>query len=301
MTNLAPTTSWSIERYAPSVFTLRLPKNGGRILQVSDLHWDNRHCDRAALKRDLDEAKADGVPIILIGDTFCAMQGKWDKRKDENQLRPEHRGGNYFDKLVNTAVEWFEPYAANIALITYGNHETSIIQHHNTDLLQRLHQDLRRIKGCQAEIGAYAGFLKIVVPFLTSTVAKTVCWNHGNGGGGEVTRGMIDNNRTRGMAAADIYIGGHIHRRNCDENVMLELDERSMTIHQRTQWFLRSSTYKKESGVHEQNLSGFHVERRGAGERPIGGWWLEFSGYRETRALESRPTVCRFRPTPTWA
>lgn len=232
------------------------------MLQVSDLHWDNQHCDRAALKRDLDEAKAEGAPIILIGDTFCAMQGKWDKRKDDRQLRPEHRGGNYLDILPKDASEWFRPYAPHIALITYGNHETSILQHHQTDLLERLHERLKDM-GSPAQLGAYAGFLKVSAPVETSRVSKVICWNHGNGGGGEVTRGMIDNNRTRGMAYADIYIGGHIHRRNADENVLLELDEQHMRINQKTQWFLRSSTYKKESGVHEQNLSGFHVERRG--------------------------------------
>lgn len=274
------------------------------MLQVSDLHWDNKHCDRAALKRDLDEAAEEGAPIVLVGDTFCAMQGKWDKRKDENQLRVEHRGGNYFDKLVDTAAEWFAPYANHIALITYGNHETSILQHHNTDLLQRFHHELTHAGGFRGELGAYAGFLKVSAPVETSRVSKVICWNHGNGGGGEVTRGMIDNNRSRGMAYADIYVGGHIHRRNADENVILELDEQHMIIRQRTQWFLRSSTYKKESGIHEQNLSGFHVEKRGAGERPVGGWWWEFlpsvrtSGGRHSR---QRNYELRFRPTPTWA
>jgi hypothetical protein len=297
--------SWGITKHSPSAFTLDLGTECRRVLQVSDLHWDNKHCDRAALKRDLDEAKAQGVPIIMVGDTFCAMQGKWDKRKDERQLRPEHRGGNYFDKLVDTASEWFAPYVDSIALITYGNHETSIIQHHNTDLLQRLHQKLRD-KGSKAELGAYAGFLKVVAPGEkgSTSVTKVVCWNHGNGGGGEVTRGMIDNNRSRGMAYADIYIGGHIHRRNADENVLLELDRRSMNIVQKHQWFLRSSTYKKETGIDEQDLSGYHIERRGIGERPIGGWWWEFQplvvshGGRQAR---QRTYELRFRPTPTWA
>lgn len=297
---LANPRSWTIEKHSPSAMALTFGHRG-RILQVSDAHWDNRHCDREALRRDLLAAQKQGAAIILVGDTFCAMQGKWDKRKDENQLRAEHRGGNYFDKLVDTAAEWFAPFAKDIALLTYGNHETSILQHHQTDLLQRLHQKLLD-RGSRAELGAYAGFLKVVNTSRwksSATSCKIICWNHGNGGGGEVTRGMIDNNRTRGMAYADIYVGGHIHRRNADENVVLELDERNMTLRQRHQWFLRSSTYKRESGVDEQNLSGFHIERRGPGERPIGGWWLDFESHRDGSGC--RATYTRFSPTPTQA
>lgn len=297
-----PARRWALIKHKPSTFTLKID-GPLRILQLSDLHWDNKHCDRDALKRDLDEAVAENAPILLIGDTFCAMQGKWDKRKDDRQLRPEHRGGNYLDKLVETAAEWFAPYAPYIALISQGNHETSIMAHHQTDLLQRLHQELKHVKGYTGELGAYAGFIKVSAPVMgskTSRAAKVICWNHGNGGGGEVTRGMIDNNRARGMAFADIYIGGHIHRRNLDENVILDLDERKMTIRQRTQWFLRSSTYKRESGAHDGDMSGFHVERRGAGERPLGGWWLEFHPERCYAAGKASNDL-RFRPTPTWA
>jgi len=299
-------TGWKIERHEPSVFSLSAGASH-RILVISDLHWDNRHCDRAALKRDIDEAVAGGWPIVIVGDLFCAMQGKWDKRADDRQLRPEHRGGTYFDKLINTAAEWFLPYAQNIALITYGNHETSIIAHHNTDLLQRFHQELKHRAGSKfkGELGSYAGFLKVQTKKADKKndegyyINKVIAWHHGSGGGGEVTRGMIDNSRMRGMMVADIYIGGHIHRRNADENKILELDERQMKVRQRQQWFIRASTYKKETGIDEQDLAGFHVEKHGPGERPVGGWWLEFESTRERHGNEQTYDV-KIRPIPTW-
>jgi hypothetical protein len=289
---------WTIERHHPSVFTLSFAQQC-RVLEISDAHWDNKHCDRAALKRDLEEAKATGAPVIMIGDFFCAMQGKWDKRADDKQLRPEHRGSRYLDNLVNTAAKWLAPYAAQIALITYGNHETSILGHHQTDLLQRLHQELSHCPGYVGHIGSYAGFLKIRATLKgTSSNTKVIAWNHGYGGGGEVTRGMIDHSRTRSQAHADIYIGGHIHRRNADENIILELEERHNTVRRRSQWFLRSSTYKQETGAVENDISGWHVER-GRGERPVGGWWLEFEA--ERSGTGRRATDLKFRPVPTWA
>lgn len=298
-----PVARWSIIKHEPSVMTLELPAKGGVVLQISDIHWDNRHCDRAALKRDLDEAIERDAAIVMIGDTFCAMQGKWDPRKDQTQLRPEHAGGKYFDLLVDSAVEWFKPYAKNIALITYGNHETSILSRQQTDLVQRLRDGLRHA-GSPAEVGSYAGFLKVRAPVHSSCIHRVICWNHGNGGGGEVTRGMIDNNRIRGMAEADIYIGGHIHRRNADENVKIELDASNMKLRKKHQWFLRSSTYKNESGIHDQDMSGYHIERRGPGERPVGGWWWEFSPIiidQRRDNIRRRSYELRFRPTPTWA
>ena len=296
------TSTWRIEKHHPSVLTLVASKTEHRILEISDAHWDNQHCDRAALKRDLDEAKAGGHPVIMIGDFFCAMQGKWDKRADPKQLREEHRGGRYLDLLIETAAKWLEPYAECLALITYGNHETSILAHHQTDILQRLHQELTHFKNYKGHLGAYAGFLKVQTQKSLGSsggaLNTVIAWNHGYGGGGEVTRGMIDNSRTRSQAYADIYIGGHIHRRNSDENILLELDEPRNVIRRRSQWFLRSSTYKQETGAVENDISGWHVEK-GRGERPVGGWWLEFQAERE--GSEERRYSVRFRPVPTWA
>jgi hypothetical protein len=111
-------------------------QSGQEFLLVSDLHWDNPHCDRGLLKNHLDEAVKRNAAIILNGDTYCCMGGKYDRRADKSLIRPEHNTDRYFDAIVDTSVEWFAPYAKNILLIGYGNHETAIIKHGETDLLQ---------------------------------------------------------------------------------------------------------------------------------------------------------------------
>ena len=269
----------TVTQTSPSIVEVTGSGKTLKLLLLSDLHWDNAHCERALLKRHLTEAVAQCAGICLFGDTFCAMQGKWDRRKDEAQLRPEHRGGDYFNKLVDTAADWFAPFAENLLVVSYGNHETSILQHNNYDLLQGFTQRLRFLNPkFRGVIGAYAGFLEVRLPRSAAKEKTNSCviyWDHGSGGGGEVTRGMIDNNRTRGMIeGADVYISGHIHRRNMDENVVLRYDRQNKSIHKRTEWFLRSGCYKTEDGSNDNNLSGWHVEKGRRG-RPLGGWWLD--------------------------
>ena len=277
---------WTITKHEPSVIYCKFTNTKeAQAFLMSDAHWDNAKCDLKALARDMQRAVDADAPIFLFGDFFCAMQGKWDKRKDKTQLRPEHHEGNYLDKLVSTAADWLKPYASHIAVIAYGNHETSILNHHETDLIARLDERLRTsCPGYRGVVGAFAGFVRFIIHDGNRPVAKTLYWHHGYGGGGEVTRGMIDNNRTRSAAMADIFYSGHIHRRNCDENVILELDQVQPVMRQRRQLFLRGSCYKHEEGARDGNMTGWHVEK-GRAARPIGGWLVHLKVV--------RPNMCR--------
>ncbi len=78
-----------------------------KVLLISDLHWDNPKCDRELLKKHLDEALKGNHDILINGDLFCLMQGAYDPRKSKSDIRPEHNSANYFDAIINTAVDWF--------------------------------------------------------------------------------------------------------------------------------------------------------------------------------------------------
>jgi hypothetical protein len=272
--------NWIISRMgAPNVhridFVHSVKTSEHWVLLMSDEHFDNAHCRLDVLKRHHEEALERGAPILKFGDTFCAMQGKWDKRADQSHLRDEHRGNNYLDRLVDTAAKFYSPYAANIALIGNGNHEASIMQRHQTCLLSRLQERLRG-KGSHVEIGGMWGFVRFSFAHagkVGGTAAIDLCYHHGYGGGGEITRGLIDNSRTRSQYFADIFYSGHIHRRNQDENIIVALNNAGR-ITQKQQVFLRGSSYKDE---HSPN--GWHVAT-GKASRPIGGWWLKFETYR---------------------
>ena len=283
---------WTIERTDRQAhrITYQLPSVSGvsRLLILSDLHWDSAWCRRDILKRDLDQALETNTPVLIAGDLYDAMQGKWDPRKSQDQLRPEHRGGNYFDLLINTSVEWFAPYASVLALIGQGNHETSILQRHETNLLERLVALLRAQHKSPVELGGYWGYCLLQLKNISGNSAtKTIHYHHGYGGGGEITRGLIDHSRTRSQYDADIYISGHIHRRNSDENIMTRVTDRGV-VYTVQQLFLRCGAYKEET-------EGWHIEKGRAG-RPVGGWWVELDGYKpkkgafDIRTMRSKAT-----------
>jgi Icc-related predicted phosphoesterase len=97
-----------------------------RVLLLSDLHIDNPKCNRVLLIRHLEQAKVAGAPVMIFGDLFCAMQGKYDKRANKSALRPEHQVNNYLDALIKTTADFFEPYRGLIKFITPGNHDVPL-------------------------------------------------------------------------------------------------------------------------------------------------------------------------------
>ena len=266
---------WTIERQKdPNYLKLTLDftdhdlvNEGFRIFVSADHHWDNKSTNLKLLGSHLGECLAGNIPAFIFGDLYCAMQGKWDRRADQEQLREEHRGNNYLDLLKSTSYKWYRPFSPIIAAITLGNHEGSILQHHQTNLAECLVERLHDY-GSPCLYGGYTGFICINVKDSRRPQNIYMFWHHGYGGGGEITRGMIDNSRTRGQYLADIYVSGHIHRRNQDENVVIYPTTHG-DIKKKTQWFLRCGAYKEE----ESNL--WHTTK-GRSARPLGGWWIDF-------------------------
>ena len=249
-----------------------------RILLISDLHWDNPHCDRQLLKRHLDEAVAGGHDILINGDLFCCMQGKYDGRRSKADMRPEHNNAKYLDSLVETAAEWFAPYAQNIKVIGYGNHETSILKHCETDLIERLVTLLNANTKSSIEIGGYGGW--VIYRFRRTDRSSTpfkIKYFHGSGGGGVVTKGSIQFNRMMTMIeGADAIWMGHVHE-SMEMTYTMERLTQKDTIVLRDVLMIRTPAYKEE---YQDGSKGWHIER-GAPPKPLGGRWLELKPYRD--------------------
>jgi UDP-2,3-diacylglucosamine pyrophosphatase LpxH len=208
--------------------------DGGRILHVrgeietgetlrlfffSDLHFDGQGCNRERLKRDLAHAAEKGY-ILIIGDIFDAMQGRYDPRRSYSGMRREYAekllaGGSYFDLIVEDAAKFFVPFASKILMFSYGNHETSVLRHSDTDLLQRLAAMLNLgLKDWRVHVGAYAGYVYFGLK-TRSTVGRSLVirYHHGYGGDAPVTRGVIQTNRQAVDAPdADVVVNGHNHQ-----------------------------------------------------------------------------------------
>jgi hypothetical protein len=264
-------------------------QSGQEFLLVSDLHWDNPHCDRGLLKNHLDEAVKRNAAIILNGDTYCCMGGKYDRRADKSLIRPEHNTDRYFDAIVDTSVEWFAPYAKNILLIGYGNHETAIIKHGETDLLQRFASTLNYATGSSVQVGGYGGTIDIRVLHDTIRgVNFVVHYFHGHSGGGVVSRGVIHDQRLlAGTEGYDLTWMGHVHELYYHQNMVHRYDRSTKTLIQKPIHQLRTATYKEEW---DGGYMGFHTER-GRGPKPLGGYWLKLETSRNSSKDNKGPEL----------
>lgn len=271
--------SWKSERINNAVMKITidgLKTNNDEqwVFLKSDDHWDNPKCNRALLKKHLDLAVERNAPIIGGGDLFCAMQGKYDKRANKSDLRPEHQNARYLDSLVDTATEWYAPYSKHIVCEGRGNHETAIIKNHETDLTDRLCSNLRGGGGITEAMG-YGYWVRFQMKRGAQTKSFLMKIFHGSGGGGPVTKGVIQTNRRAVfLPDADIVMTGHVHEA-WNVCLMRERINKSDNLSHDTQWHVCTPSYKEEYG---DGSKGWHVER-GAPPKPIGGYWLRF--YRE--------------------
>jgi hypothetical protein len=244
---------------------------------MSDLHWDNPHCDRKLLKKHLDYCLNNDIPVIVTGDFFCLMQGRGDNRRNKSDIRPEHNNAMYLDSIVETAVEWFKPYAKVLKLVTYGNHETGIIKYQETDILQRFVTLFNSITQSDLQIGGYGGWIIYVLnTHGTVNISFKHKYFHGSGGGGIVTRGAINLTRALEMYEGfDLFSMGHIHENMSRTDVRESLDTAggNYRLLQKTIHHCITGTYKEEYG---DGSKGWHVER-GAPPKPLGGRLISFS------------------------
>lgn len=269
---------WSLKRHRRNSFEIRIPytRDGNWeqwVLATGDRHWDNPHSDQEMQKRHLDEARECNAPVIDIGDWFCAMQGKYDKRSSKHDVRPEHQVDHYLDALVETAVEFFKPYASILTVIGSGNHEQSIKLRHETDLLERFTSRLRNETGEAVYHGGYGGFVRFRFHNKGQAIRTiNLHYSHGYGGGGPVTKSLIQNNRrTVYLPDAHIVLNGHIHSNTQDEYRRIRLRSNG-AIEQDSQLHISVPTYKDDF---RKGDSGWHV-RRGGPPKPIGAMWIRF-------------------------
>jgi UDP-2,3-diacylglucosamine pyrophosphatase LpxH len=250
-------------------------------LMISDIHIDNPACDRKLLAQHLNEAKARNARVFIFGDLFCAMQGKYDPRGSKAGIRPEHNVSNYLDALVDTTFDFLKPWADLIMFISPGNHETSILKRHETNLTERLAQLLK----CQT--GTYAGWLLMKFEHSKNhSHVVPIAYHHGYGGGGPVTKDIIQTSRRAVyLPDARVVVSGHTHDRWVFPLYRERINMASGQIKQDEQLHLKLGSYKDEYSGGE----GWAIER-GMPPKAMGGVWLDFQIKNNTINLKAHLT-----------
>ena len=266
---------YTIEQTSPGCYKVDLgdcSESGWHadFLLRSDAHHDNAHADQRLETIHLEEAEERDAGILDIGDLHCAMQGKWDRRSSTDACRPEQQQGRYLDSLIDCAAEFYEPWADRWLLLAPGNHEGSILKHHETDLTERLAERFR-MRGSPVIVGSYAGFIRFKATRHGRTLSRVMYYTHGNGGGGPMTHGVLNTRRRQSyLPNADIVWSGHTH-----DSWVVRLAKTSLVggaVRIEDVHHVSTPGYKDEFSP----MKGWHIER-GAPPKPIGAAWLRFS------------------------
>ena len=248
------------------------------VLVTSDRHWDSIHSDRAMQKRHLDEAVERGALIMDLGDLYDGMQGRNDRRGSKSDIRAEHQGADYFTRLVDTATEWFAPYADRILMLATGNHESAIVRHNEINLTWHLARQLNALHGGAIHQGKYAGYIKLQFRGAGArTYRRSVLayYHHGAGGNSPVTKGVIQTNRRAAMLPdPHVVLSGHTHQSWLVPIVRERVSDQG-GVYTDTQMHVSVPSYKSEA-----RNEGYAAER-GMAPTPKGAiWWRLY--YRAT-------------------
>lgn len=267
-------------------------KNLKPLMVISDVHWDSKDCDRKLLKKHLNTAVEQDAAIIIIGDFFDLMEGRNDMRRS-NTARAEHYAPNYLQKVVMDAAEWLQPYSKNIAMISNGNHETSVAKHTQVQTLTWLCYELRK-QGSQVIEGDYQGFFVVRAVYeyegKNTYFPYKIFYHHGLWGG-IISKGTQSVMRFGAVVPdADMIVTGHTH----DQWMMLHTRYRLNKAYDVTledQIHLKLGTYKNEF----KTGNGFAVEKIGL-PKPVGGWMVDFNIERndvKNNVLRATPTMLK--------
>ena len=240
------------------------------ILLWADRHWDNVGTDQNFMLEELELARDRNAIIWDVGDFFCAMQGKYDPRSSKGALRPEHLKGDYLDCLVETATDFLGPYADLFAVMSQGNHEGSIKNRYETDLTGRLVNNLRRL-GSKVVQHKYNGFTRLQFHDNRYTRALVGWHTHGYGGGGPVTKDVIQTNRQGVfLEGVDFVISGHTHDAWVVPQAVVRFNRQNIVEH-RERLHIKIPSMKTKFGKNSWE------DERGMPPKPIGSYWMRIS------------------------
>jgi len=245
-------------------------------LFCSDIHLDSIGCKRDILKQHFDEIKKANGLIFIFGDLLDVMGSYGDRRLQREDIDPQfiQHGRTYLDLVCEYTIEFLKPYAQNIALISYGNHEKTINKFHNHDILRSIVWTLNLEDKVNIQLGAYSGwvFFRMHKPSGTGTGCN-IHYHHGFGGNAKRSKGMLDVQiEAMKYPDAHILVRGHTHQKWYDPSTARMRVTRNGRIYKDKIKYIQSGSYVDGIGT---GRSGWPVEKN-FNPTDIGGWFVDF-------------------------
>jgi hypothetical protein len=186
----------------------------------------------------------------------------------------ESESRSYLNRLVSFGAKFLEPYIDNIAVLAKGNDETSVDNKLEFSLHDGLMYHLHNLGGHHIVSGGYRGWVLFSFEHVNGGRRQTMrlYYTHGYGGGGQVTKDVIQANRKAVyLSNADIVVSGHTHDSWHFPINRVAVKTSGQEIVQR-QHHVKIPSYKDEF---VNQSSGWHHET-GKPPKPLGAWWARF-------------------------
>lgn len=187
-----------------------------RIKPIFDVHLRNAFCDERAFVRYLQENDTPQTYFIGGGDLMDSIVTT-DKRYQKSS--DGTNGDAIIDEQVDTAYDILLPYKDRILGLGTGNHEQVITKKCGTDPTRRLCSQLN------VPYLGYSCLYRLNLRMNDGHGRSVVIRQHHGWGGGSRTRGgsITVFERDLGHWDADIYLYGHVHKKQFDRTERLGL------------------------------------------------------------------------------
>jgi hypothetical protein len=245
--------------------TTRLPYSYGKRIKLKpifDVHLGNTACDTKAFKEYLAK-DYDPEDTFFIGggdltDSVVTTDKRYQKSVDGTT------GDAIIDEQLETAYDYLKPYASNIIGMSEGNHEQVITKKCGTNPAKRI---------CSMLNVPYLGYSSLIGITVYDRDNEKRCMRivtrtHHGWGGGSRTRGsdITKYEKDVGHWDADIYMYGHVHKKQIDRVPRLGLANGKLIA--KPQLFCICGTFLK---TYTMSSDSTYSERGGYPPVEIGG------------------------------
>lgn len=199
---------------------------------------------------------------------------------------PEHNGNDYLDLVINDTAQKMLPYAKNILQINVGNHESSVSERSETNILMRLVERINAFSGSDIQLGAYMGYINMSFQRGSNNFACNIAYDHGHWGG-VITKGALAVSRHASIFPnADVIMSGHTHDGWIMTHNRYVMNHNKGIVEVKKQWHVKTGTYKEEF----DSGQGWAVEKIGM-PKHLGSCWMKV--YVSRTGLEYEFTLTR--------
>jgi hypothetical protein len=258
------------------VIEYRIPYKYGqsiKILPIFDIHFGSVGCDVAALKRDLAQVDDGSTYIIGGGDWMDSVITSDTKRYRKSSDGSDSKEDDIIDQQIENIYDIVKQYSTKIIGLGDGNHEDNITKRCGTNPMKRL------CKMLGTEFLSYSSMIKVTMSENNARGRTVIVREHHGWGGGSRTIGADLTKYSKDVSnwSADIFLYGHVHRKQSDKVPRLGLSG--------TQLISKPKTLV---------ICGTYLKTYLNGESPS---YSEKEGYPPTEI--GAPTVI-IKPTSTW-